>query len=62
MVGLFVIVWIIFGYIKRRRRSQPESPMTRDITDTMVSTGIDVPFNIDVDDLIERYRALGGEI
>ena len=28
----------------------------------MPANGISVPFNIDIDDLIERYRALGGEI
>ena len=60
-VGILVVIWAIqFGYKKHKRSHR--SPITRGVNDTLVATGIDVPFNIDVDDLIERYRALGGEI
>ena len=60
-VGIMMVIWAVrFGY-KKHKQSRPP-PMTRGVNDTLNATGIDVPFNIDVDDLIERYRALGGEI
>ena len=61
MVGLLVILWLIrFGYVKFYH----PSPISRGLNDrqSTSATGMEIPFNIDIEDLIERYRALGGEI
>ena len=66
LVGLLVLLWIVRVSYVKYRNYQPI--ITRGLTngmlrsETMPASGMSVPFNIDIDDLIERYRALGGEI
>ena len=65
MVGTLLLLWIVrCSYAKYRNY---QLVITRQLTNDMLrsempANGISVPFNIDIDDLIERYRALGGEI